>query len=136
MRLCSELFCSFVVFKRVLYLHHLTHSLSFDSLLSLPHSLSLSLLYIYVYKPLQLYSFYLLLSNILDGGAVRNGRSLQDDDNPVADEVVRVSCFVIVKVDVVDVGDRAILTDSRVLVDDGVLDDGTFSDTDRDFSGA
>ena len=138
MRLCSELFCSFVVFKRVLYLHHLTHSLSFDSLLSLPLSLSLSLslLYIYVYKPLQLYSFYLLLSNILDGGAVRNGRSLQDDDNPVADEVVRVSSFVIVKIDVVDVGDRTILTDSRVLVDDGVLDDGTFSDTDRDFSGA
>ena len=57
-------------------------------------------------------------------------------DNPVMDEVVRVSCFVIVKIDVVDVGDHAILTDSRVLVDDGVLDDGTFSDTDQDFSSA
>ncbi len=98
-----------------MYLHHLT----------LTRLSTLSLYCIFAFSN----SFLLL-----DDGTVRNGRACRDDGNSVCESVCRMfTFFIAVFFDSIDVGDPAVLTNSRVLVDNRVLDDGAFPDTDRDF---
>ena len=59
-----------------------------------------------------------------DGGVAQNGDDTRSDEDP--------TLFILQVFNVILVGDDAILTHARVLVDDCVFDDGVFADADGD----
>ena len=67
----------------------------------------------------------------LDDGAVRNRRILFDNNDVILDDPARILTRLYVCLNVILVRDGAVGTDSRVFVDDGVLNRRTRSEAQR-----